>query len=312
MTDEQTATPASAPSPQTTTVDTPAATSSAAPVTTEPSSVVANESDPDFYSGFSKDIEDILGEPKAPAAPAPDPALAAPKASEAPVAQPVAPVPPPVPAAPQAQAPASEAATPQPQPQRAEGIDGVLGEIKGQEAQLLEQISASFALSPEDVSALELDAVGHTPKLLAKTYLRSVETSLQYMKTLIPSMVERRISQMKQEMEVENAFFSKFPAIQKDAHGKDVVAFASAFRAANPNITRDELFARVGAAVMAQYNLTAAAKPPAPAPLTATQRMLNGTQVASAPGFAPASSGVVTHQQPVQSSPWDGIGQEFE
>lgn len=312
MTDEQTTTPASAPSPQTTTVDT-GATSSAAPTTTEPSSVTGNEKEPDFFSGFSQDIDEILGEPKAPAAPVADPALAAPKASEAPVAPPVvAPVPPPVVAAPQAQAPASEAATPQPQPQRAEGIDGVLGEIKGQEAQLLEQISTSFALSPEDVSALELDAVEHTPKLLAKTYLRSVETSLQYMKTLIPSMVERRISQMRQEMEVESAFFSKFPSIQKDAHGKDVVAFATAFRSANPGITRDELFARVGAAVMAQYSLTAAAKPPAPAPLTATQRMLNGTQIASAPGFAPASSGVVTHQQPVQGSPWDGIGQEFE
>lgn len=305
---------ASAPTPAASPSTTTESNTATPPVTSEPSGVVANEPESgDLFRGLGEDIEDILGSEKPPVAP-----VATPVATPAPQAKVGAT--PPVPAAPPvvnpevpvvaATTPPSEPTAPSSGDSKPEGIDGVLSALKEQEGKLLEDLSAGFALSPEDVTALEVDAVVHTPKLLARTYLRSVETSLQYMKQLIPSMLKQGMTQMRTEMEAEQAFFSQFPSLKKETHGKDVTDFALAFRHTNPQITRDALMKAVGAAVMAKHGISSAGGSLAPAAVASSG--MNGAGVVKTAPFTPAPSGVVTHTQQVAPSPWEGLGHEFE
>jgi hypothetical protein len=182
--------------------------------------------------------------------------------------------------------------------------------MQTKEQELFQKILPAFALSPEMVAEMETDAVNAVPKVLAKTFMHSVSTSLRYMQQIVPKMIEREVARIRASDETEKAFFGKYSQLNPKDHGQDIIAFANMFRQQNPQMTRDELFDRVGAAVMAMRGI-------APAAHVATQPGVVSAvpvpSVAPAPAhFVPAQGGSVVATQPVKSNGWDAMGQDFD
>lgn len=253
----------------------------------------------------------ILGTQPAAATPA-SPLAVPPQPAQPATTQPATP-PAPAPAVPPVgeQAAPAQAVPPQAgDTQPSDPVDAVLAEMQTKEKELFEKILPAFAISPELAAELEENAIAATPKLLAKTFMHSVSTSLRYMQQIIPGMVQRQIAQATAARAVEDEFFGQFKKLDRTKHGADVISFANTFRQQNPQITREALFSRVGAAVMAMHGITPEAaaavvaqvtgQPPAPAP------------AAPAP-FAPALGGSVVASSPVVSpNGFAGMGQDYD
>lgn len=218
---------------------------------------------------------------------APQPPAAQP-ASDA-VAQPAAAAP--APAAPATPTEASPA-----------DVDSLIAAFDSQAAEIFQQVAPQFNLTPEQITELETDAATALPKLLATTYIKSIKTAMSAMQQLVPQMISRTIAQQEVGREMETAFFKQWNQLDRTKHGNDIRMFAKTFSAANPQMTRDELFSLVGAAVMAKHGIGIA--PPAAAPTASTPAVAFTPAVASAP---------VTHQQPVaDSNPFAGMGRHFD
>lgn len=169
---------------------------------------------------------------------------------------------------------------------------------------LIDNLAADkvFALSADEVTALETNPAAAVPRLLAKTYYQAVNATLAHINNLVPNMISRHMSTAKAQKENEDAFYGKFPTLKPDVHGADVMNFAKIIKAQNPQMGKDDFFAMIGAAVMAKHGLIgqpAAAAPP--------------SQPIAAPApFAPARPGASIHTAPVEESPFSGLGQEWE
>lgn len=307
MTDQASA-PASAPS------STPAAASTpATPVSTPstPSSPTPIASSADQFGQMGEDdLDDLDGinfdlpTSKAPAdAAAPSPA--APVTEPAPAAAPAA-TDPAQSAAPPATPASAAPATP---PATTEGdsspptAESALAELAARNEEIFKAILPKFAIPKELVQELEDDAVAATPKLLARTYMNAVETSLQYMQTLVPNMISRAIAQDRVAREAEGEFLKQFPLLDKTKHGNDIRAFAKAFRQAQPDIDKDSLLRQVGLAVMAKHGIVPTAAAPAASPSPAPAPASPAAPVA----FSPAGVGA----RVVSSTPVDMPGREF-
>lgn len=251
------------------------------------------------FEGLGLDNEDSLETP----------VVEAPKAAPAPAAQ--------TPTAPAAQAPVVPQVAQQPQQQpeaqapvqaqttevasQPQSLESVIQAFATNEAEMTNQLAANFAIDPALAEELETNYAQAVPKLLASTFVKAVHTSLQYMQQYVPQIVEKSQAEARAYQEAEKAFFGQFPDLEASKHGKDIQAFARAFVAHNPKITRDELFASVGNAVRAKYGLTGQeqnrpAAPSAPRP------------------FAPAGNSAPISLPVAQSevSPFWGLGQDFE
>lgn len=180
-------------------------------------------------------------------------------------------------------------------------VDALLQAMNERSAEVLQQVVPEFALSPEQITELETDAATAVPKLLAQTHLRSLKAMATLLKEMVPSMIVQTVEQQNAARDMEASFFKQWDKLDRTKHGADIKSFAHAFAAANPKMTREELFSLVGAAVMAKHGLTmsapASAAPPPPAV-----------------PFAPAAtSAPVVHQKPVDdSNPFAGMGRNFD
>lgn len=135
---------------------------------------------------------------------------------------------------------------------------------------------------------------------MAKTYLNAVTTNLRYLQKIVPQMIQTAMMQKQLEKELETQFFTQWPKLNTKEHGADIAAFSQAIHSLNKNISRDDLFRQVGAAIMAKFAIPAGV-PAAPAAL------------AKAAPFVPAGIGTVVHSQPVvEGSPFDGLGEHFD
>lgn len=265
-----------------------------------------------MFDGMGEDFDDIaalLGpEPVSPPTPAvaatatppavpepPTPQVAPPPAEPAPVPQAPPPVQPQV-------APPAAAAPPSRQDQPVT-VDSILETMQKQEAQLLQQILPSFQLSPEVVTELELNAKDAVPKLLAGTYMKAVDSSLKYIRQLVPDMIAAELGKVEKARQLEGEFLAKFPALNA-SHTKDIKAIALALRQQNPAITKDQLWHQVGTTVMVMHGLSAQAAAPVAKP----------QQQAKPVAFQPAANGgAVVQHQPVRSAGgWDALGMDFD
>ena len=100
----------------------------------------------------------------------------------------------------------------------------------------------------------------------------------------------------------EGEFFRAHPALNKQAHGRDVERLARLYRSANPNATLQEVIRDVGAMAIQTLKLTPqpSAKP-------------NGARPHASPSFVPAVGGGAKGppQQP-EVNPWAGLGMDFD
>lgn len=270
------------------------------------------------FSGMGALDDDIEELPAEPPIVKPDAAPAAPAAA-APAAPKV-----PAPAAPAAPAPAAPAkpvvaATPAPQPGQQEAPPaaapasaapddspvGLIAQIDQHRDAMLDALAAGdFALTKEEAEALELDVVKALPRLGAKVYYQAVKTTLNHIQNHVPRIIQQYLAADTRRRETEDAFYGANKALDKTKHHGDVVAFATAFRAANPNMTQADLWSMAASAVMAKHGLSAAptgngGAPPAPRP-------------SATPSFVPARPGVAVSVAPEADNEFAGLGMEHE
>lgn len=243
--------------------------------------------DVDTLAVEAKPTPAIVVPPVVAAKPAVVPPVVAPAAEAAPAIAPVQP-----PAEVTAAAPSTEA-----QPANADTIVQALE--NDPEGKIFSSILPAFALSNEQIAALESDAPAEVPKLLAQTYMRAVSTGIQYMKQLVPQMIMQHMNEQNLHQEAEGEFFGKFKDLNRTAHGSDIATIAKAFSSANPNLTRSQLFDLVGASVRAKHGLTGAPRSAAPTRQAVFQ---------PAGGHAP----IVSTNVVPEASIFDGLGQDFD
>jgi hypothetical protein len=160
-----------------------------------------------------------------------------------------------------------------------------------------------FKLSPEEVSALDTDAVAAIPHVMARVYYEAMQSTLLHIQNMVPQVVMNMIKVQKQNDDVENAFYGRFKALDRTKHHGDVVQFAQMLRGTNPQISQEDLFAMIGAAVMAKHQLQAPAQG------------MNGNaalrQSQPAP-FVPAAPGSSVRIIPETDTPFSGLGKDWD
>jgi len=244
-------------------------------------------------------------------APPETPATAAPAAPQSATPQtPQAPAASPTPAAAQPPSPApapQEGAPSAPQASVPSDPGQMLEMLEKNAKEVIDNLAASpqFALSNDEATLLETNPAQAVPRILARTYYQAVNATLAHINNLVPGMIDRHTRLMKAQQENEDAFYGKFPTIKKDLHGADVARFAQIFKQQNPQMTKDDFFAMVGAAVMAKHGLMNAPSAPA-APVGATP------STPATPPFTPAKPGAAVRTTPIEESPFSGLGQEWE
>lgn len=245
------------------------------------------------------DVSEVSAEPAAPAAaPEPSQPAAAAPAEQAPAPAQTQAAQPPAPQEPQAAAPPASSPT---EP------GSLVEQLAEHRDALIDGIAARrFQLTKEEADSLTLDPAAAVPKLLSRVYYEATQSALLHIQNYVPQMVQAQMRAMRQQQEAEQAFYGRFKGLDPAKHAADVNQFALGLRQVNPNISREDLFAMVGAAVMAKYGLAnpaAAAAPNGAAPQPPQ---------AQAPPFVPARPGVSVRTTPEPENPWMGLAKDWE
>lgn len=270
------------------------------------------QADDDFGGDTVVVAEAALNEP-APA-PAAQPEVK-PAAAAAPVPQPPQPAPPtaqPAPAQAQPAQPTEPPAQPGAQAQPAASPPELPATLVEQFAQhendLVQQIAAhKFQLSKEEAEAFDANPAQALPVMAARVYFTAVQTALMHMQNFVPVLAQQVYQRLQDSTRAEDSFYSQFKGIDRAKHSGDVNLFARTMRQMNPQISEKDLFAMVGAAVMAKHGLKEPAA--APAPLGANGAVPPQPMT---PPFIPARPGVQVRTTPLPEGAWDGLGKDHE
>lgn len=320
------ATPSPSPSPGPTATPSPSPSpgpGGASPVGTQPSPAAVPGED-SFDGMFEPDDDDFdwngMGaQPQQPQQP-PTPQPAPPQPQTAPPTQ--------------QQPPATQSVTPGQQPSAAQP-SGAAPQEPGQQAptfspaepgrlaeamqrdydQIVPEVARrDFALSQEDVQALETDAAAFIPTLLARLYVRSQVNLFRQMQSTVPAMLQQLTARQAAYSENEGKFYARWPGIDKTKHGAVVAKLGRLYRQNNPDATLDQMIEDLGPAVAMAAKIdpatmaTAVAPQPAAAQPSAFQPT-GMTRVQPSP-FRPAGGGGASPQpspQAPQMGPWDGL-----
>lgn len=265
------------------------------------------------FEGLGGDFDDTIDYVETPssekevqkeAVPAPVAEVKEPPAEPAPVA--------PAPTAPSQTPPqpqeAQPQATPAAQPEAADTPNRSLQELLTEHRDTLigQLVEQKFKLTPAQQEALENDAVNEFPKLMANVYLEAMTATVNHLQNSVPLLIRHQMAAMDREKAAETDFFGKFGMLNREKHAQDIVAFANSFKAANPKISRDDLFAMVGAAVMAKHGISAVA-PGGPAPMPNG----NGAAIPQPAPFVPARPGASVKVTP-EVNEFMGLGGDYD
>lgn len=250
---------------------------------------------------------------------------ASPEPTVAPVVPPVvAPVVPPVAAeAPKPGQPAAPLAVSPPPPPPAQDTSPPLDPaqpksladaILQNESAIVDNLATTmFKLSPEDIEALNENAVEVIPKLMARSFVRSQHNMLTQMANTVPRMIEGYLKVTKRNEENAGKFYSRWTNIKREEHGPLVDKYAHNYRQLNPTATLETMIEDVGMMVMMAAKLPQVAAPgvaaAAPHPMAAAT---NGSRPPQPTPFVPASGGPGAPQPAAEGSPWDILGGEPE
>lgn len=299
---------AAAPAPGVASSSPPAPAASSPPVAATPGtpSVPDDVSPPaDAFAGMDGDDLDLVEIPEGDTGPQPDDGVKPPVVPlVAPVVAAVPPVQPPTPVQPPVQPVAVAPAAPQqglpPASEIAEIVQGLETHGKALAGHIA---TTTFALSKEEADALEVNAVGEIPKLMARVHLEASKNTLRQIETFVPKIVESLVNKILQtrtaSTEALADFYKAWPGLSSDKHQKLVDQYAKVFRATNPQATRKDAIAFVGAAIHAQLGLPVQVAAP-------------GSNGQTPPPFAPARPGA----RQVSTLPVDdlfgGLGQNLD
>lgn len=161
-----------------------------------------------------------------------------------------------------------------------------------------------FALSPEDMAALEADVTTAVPRLLARVYVDAAIGQMAQIAKSVPLMVQKHLEVSAARTQSENEFYSKWPQLDRKQHHELVNKYAVDLRRMHPDMSTEEMMNRVGPLVMMQAgipfatpgsaNAPGTSQPPAgvPRPQVTVQQNGKAVQVPQPAPFVPAPPGV--------------------
>jgi hypothetical protein len=285
-------------------------TGAAAPagaVDSAPASAPSSGADDFSNLGSAEDLDFVEVSDESVVASAEVPAAVVDKVAETPLPVPAStPSAPPPPAAAQPvqeQAPAQAAPAPVPAESAIpDSPQGFVEQLAQHRSAVISALAADrFKLTPEEATALDTDAMAAIPQVMARVYYEATTTALIQMQNLVPKLVQQVLAAEKTSTEAESSFYGRFKSLDRAKHHADVVQFANGFRQMNPKMSQDDLFAMVGAAVMAKHGVSSA---PVPGP--------NGAAPVAQPmPFVPAAAGAKVSMAAIPD-PWAGLGQSFD
>lgn len=175
-------------------------------------------------------------------------------------------------------------------------LQDMLRQLDTERDKLIAGLAAErFALTKEEAEAIGTEPERVIPALMAKTYYSAVTSALMHIRNMVPTLAQEAFMEMMAAKEAEDAFYKKYPGLDRQKHGADAARIAMAFRRANPKISRDELESMVAAAVAAKYNIDLRSAP----------------RVESRP-FRPASPGNGVRVVREPESPFEGLGRDYD
>lgn len=263
---------------------------------------------------FQDNIDDIDIEPLPASGATPPPAAPATPPAQ-PTAQPAATPPQATPAQSPAAAPAQTPVAPDAGAGRVFSPSELAQQLGQNRDTIINALAAQkFALSPADVSALEVDAVGVLPRIMARVYFEATVNGLQQLANMVPRMVEHVANERIAESNAEMDFHTEWPNIDKNnpEHMRAVVQLSTSFRQMNPRASMADAIKYVGMAATQFLGLQMPARggngSGRPAVAAAPRRP-------TSPPFAPANGGRAQPPAgfvPPAENPFAGLGHQFD
>lgn len=245
--------------------------------------------DSDSFFGSVDGDQDVL--------PAPSPVAAAPTSAVPVAVAPLVPeAPPQAPQVPGQTPPAPPAAGPTPDSRLSVGDPRALADalVAQRDEALAHLANTTFKLAPEEIEALETNAVGEIPKLMARAVYQAQVNMLHSMANIVPAMLQQFVGVTRAQNAAQGEFYKRWPQIAHAQHGEMVDRFARSYRAANPTMSRAQMIEDVGAMVMQAAKIAPGAPGSPMAPV--------GGKGPQPSPFVPASAGVVTHAAPAEEA----------
>lgn len=163
-------------------------------------------------------------------------------------------------------------------------------------AAAVDHLAERFALSPQDLEALETDVGGQIPRILARHAVYMQAQFLTQLGNIVPKMIERQQEVQTRHATNVDAFYRAWPSIDRVKHDPVVREVARTFRQMNPQMPTEQMIEAIGPYVLMKLGLplTAMTRPGAAQSARATPRGNGATH------FQPAAPGAVSvHQSPV-------------
>jgi len=174
-----------------------------------------------------------------------------------------------------------------------------------------------YSLSEEEKKALDTDAVGAIPGIMARVHLEGTKNVLTLLSTMVPEMIQKGVAKALEGREKGQSalteFFQAWPGLNQQEHAALVNQYAGAFRQMNPRASRSEAIKFVGAAIHAQLGIPIGSQPQPRANGNGHAPQARVISRRPVPPFAPARPGAREPVSPNQGqSPFEGLGQEFD
>lgn len=175
------------------------------------------------------------------------------------------------------------------------------------EAALTQHVAKElFKLSPEEVEALEANAVEAIPNLLAKGYVKSQYNLMRQLAQVVPAMIQKQTAVMQRVQDSQSRFYDRWKdaGIDRVKHGDLVTKYAMVYRQANPQATREQMIEDLGPMVI----MAAKIAPPTPAPAgrgNGQRAPAGAARPPQPPPFVPAVGGAAAGSATTElDEPW--------
>jgi hypothetical protein len=181
-------------------------------------------------------------------------------------------------------------------------IERLRGELDKSRDKFEEVLATSvYGMTEEEGSEVMVNAHQILPKLAARIHLEVTQNILGTMAQILPGVVHGVNEATRQQADLTNQFFQRWPDLKKDTDYGEVMNLARTFRAQYPQASAKEMIEHVGAMAIVKLGRLPAAAPAAP--------------VAQAPGVA-AYRPAATVPGSVQPAPvqdfWAGVAQNLD
>lgn len=177
-------------------------------------------------------------------------------------------------------------------------------EMRRLEPEMMQHVANTvFALSPQDVEALQTDPASIVPHLMSRAFIRSQQNTLELMARLLPAQLAKHTADLRRHSANEDKFYSRWKEIDKGRYGDIVMKYAAVYRQMNPHTPLDQMIEDLGPLIMMAARIV---------PQHMRQGGGNGQHgnplpsgARPAPAFVPALGGPSGAASQQEASPWD-------